>query len=461
MKYGRKQKNSEKIVLAAAVVLFVLLCVLTAATLSVVMSSSSVQSTVPFDLGRITADKTAEYADVSDLLLPSFIGITADGARQGVSSSVNTVAELYRMITPTLAAVMADEYCTKADEALWNDLAREENSVYIRYHSELNDYVVSVFADSGNTARNSLNAYIYELFLLPYSESTNAVRAAVRSQSGEVYVYEQSSPEEIITDDDLRRMQRSYRSALTEFEFAGERAFLQSPTEPLFRSEITSRNVIITGGSGALVQNSSKEMEELMRLFSLNPDKLLNRHTESDGSTSYIDRQGILYLRNDVFEYAAVSDGGISLENYIGYTDNIGLMDYVQASMVIFDEMGTINRHLTGGDADITLTSVESGGGSVTLTYEYTFDNLLITGIEPALVCVFEEGMLKSAKLYTLAVRNLGDRMDSIEEWWFADYTEGRTEAGVVYGNIGLVYRSDFVSDSVSAEWCAESFGGR
>lgn len=458
MKNKTVQKNTDKIVLTAAAVLFVLLCVLTAATISVITNSSSVKSSVPFDLDRITADKTAEYADVSDTLIPSFIGITADGVRQGVSASTNTVAELYRTITPTLAAVMADEYAKSGDDLLWNSMAEAENSVYVRYHSELPDYVISVFADHENTARNSLNSYVFELILLPYSEDSDTVTVAVRSLDGSVCVYEQPSPEEIITAEDLRRVQRSYRSSLKTFDFAGECAAVSSPTEPVFLESVPTRNIIVTGYSASLVQNSEDEIESVMRLFSLNPDKLLNQHAEEDGSTSYIDTKGILYLRNSSFEYTAAAEGGIPIENYIGYTESVGLMDYIQTAMTIFDEITAISRHYTGGDAYITLTSVENSGGQVTLTYEYTFDNLKITDIEPAFTVVFEDGILKTAKLYTIAVRNLGGRTQSIEEWWFVDHIgDYMTAQTPPYRNVGLVYRRDFVSNSVEAQWCAES----
>lgn len=458
MKKRATQRRSDRIVLAAAAVLFVLLCVLTASMISVITNSSSVKSSVPFDLDRITADKNVEYADVSDTLLPSFIGITADGVRRGVSASTNTVAELYKTITPTLAAVLADEYAKSGDDRLWNSMAEAENSVYVRYHSELADYVISVFAEHENNKRNSLNSYVYELILLPYSEASDTVTVAVRSLSGSVCVYEQPSPEEIITAEDLRRVQRAYRSGLKEFVFAGDRASAASPTEPIFLESISTRNILITGYSGSLVHNSGEEIETIMRLFSLNPDKLLNQHKEEDGSTSYIDTKGILYLRNSSFEYASTADGGIPIENYIGYTEQADLMDYIQTAMTIFDEITAVSRHYTGGDADITLASVESRSGEVRLTYIYTFDNLKIADIEPAFTAVFEDGMLRSAKLYTLAVRNLGDRTQSFAEWWFADHLESYMTAETPpYRNIGLVYRSDFVSDAVKAEWCAES----
>lgn len=456
MNHSRTQKNTERIGLVVAAVLFVLLCVLTAATISVITNSSSVKSTVPFDLDRITAEKTTEYADVSHTLLPSFIGITADGTRRGVSASANTVAELYRMITPTLAALLTDENVSAGDDMQWSQMAESENSVYVRYHNELPDYVISIFADSGNAERNSLNSYVYELILLPYSDADDTVTAAVRSAEGKVFVYEQSSPEEIITVEDLRKVLRSYRTGLYGFKFADSTA-VSSPTEPVYTESAATRNILTTGYSGSLVQNSEEDIEAVMRLFSLNPDKLLNTHTEEDGSTSYIDTKGVLYLWSSFFEYTATADGGIPIENYIGYTDSLGLMDYVRAAMTLFDSITEISRYYTGGDADITLTSVENYGGQVKLVFEYTFDNLKIVDIEPAFTVVFEGGMLKSARLYTLAVRNLGDRTYSIEEWWFVGHVEDYMTAQTPpYRNVGLVYRCDFISESVVAEWRAE-----
>lgn len=456
MKNTTGQKNN-KITLIAVVLLFVLLCVLTVATINVFLNSSSVKDTVPFDLDRITVDKTAEYIDVSSALVPSFIGITSDGTGYGVSVSANTVAELYKTVTPVLADVLVDEYASVGDNALWNSLADVNDSVYVRYHNDIPDYVISVFADASNYSENSFNSYVSEMLLMPYSEAFDTITVATRSSDGSVTVFEKNSPEEIITVDDLRKILRSYRSNLTEFEFVGDNSVVESVTEPIFIDSIVTRNIITTGNSGMLIQNGTEDFYTLLRLFSINPDKLLNQHTEDDGSMSCIDTKGVLYLSESSFEYTAAVDGGIHVEEFIGYIDNIGFMDYVQAALKIFTEIRSINRNCAGGDADISLSSVEALDGKVSLTFDYVFDNLKITDIEHAFSVTFENEVLTEAKLFNLAVKNFGDRNELSKEWWFMEFVKRKMSPGdKPYRCIEPVYRADYVSDSIKAEWRAE-----
>jgi len=52
--------------------------------------------------------------------------------------------------------------------------------------------------------------------------------------------------------------------------------------------------------------------------------------------------------------------------------------------------------------------------------------------------------------LHTVAVRVLAERSESYSEWWFA------SKVGRFSTDVRLVYRSDYVSESVAAEWAAE-----
>lgn len=439
-----------------AALLFLLLIVLTVATITVIQHSSSMRHSVPFNLDRITAQQSAGDDDISDLLLPAFIGITTDGTRRGISASPNIAAELYRTVLPILAETLSGSNVSNGDSRLWSSLPDKTCSVYIRYHHELPDYLLHTLA-GGETSRSN-TSYVYEMFLLPYAETDDSISVVTRSMNGSISVYTKKSPDEIVTADDLRRLHRSYRSNLTEFDFAGENPLFASVTEPIFKDSVTTRNIIITSQTASLVQNSQAETDALLRLFGLNPDKLLNRHIESDGTGSYIDRKGIMYLRNSSFEYSAVQDGGVPVSTYIGTTGNLRLADYLRASVKIYEQIRAVNRHFTGGDADLTLASVTSSDNVITVTYEYTFDNIRITGIEPALTVTFANGKLTSAKLYTIAIRNLGDRTESIAEWWFADYLSRKTNDDSVLRDISLVYRSDFISESVRAEWSGAGY---
>lgn len=431
--------------------LFVLLAVLTYTTITLLRYSSSGMNTVPFDLEQITAQQNADEIEISDLILPAFIGITSDNTRRGTSVSVNTAADLYDAVMPVLAECFTDACASEGSDEHWKNAAAEPSSVYIRYHSSLPDYLIHTVSGGSVSADNS--AYVYEMFLLPYSESTDTITIAARSKDGVVTVFTKHAPTEILTAEDLRRFLRSYRSMLTAFSFPGSDAD-DFRTEPVFQTSVSTRNVIITSRTALLLQNSAEDTQSLLRLFSLNPDKLLSSHISANGTGSYVDQKGILYIRSSSFGYQAAQDGGIPFDSFAASDDSASLASYLRASLLLFESIRSLNIHFAGGDADIMLTSVETADNRISITFDYTFDNIRIADIQPAFAVTFENGMLVSAELYTLSVRNLGTRTDSVDEWWIEkQYTDLHKTAPL---DITLVYPADFISESVCAQWRGE-----
>lgn len=447
-------KNSVLTPVLAAV-FFALLIGLTWGLISTLSRSSRTAGQVPFDLERITAQRDSDPADVTQYLLPEFIGVTAGGERLGISAHANTMNALFSLLYPVLSECVSPRTAEAGTQTEWLALADEADSVYLRFHTELPDLLIGLFADlytGRESNRTAAAADVYEMFVLPYREE-NDLRLAARSAEGEVVFYRLSAPEAVLNAEDLKQFVRSYRSAMTPFTFAGEDYAASSETEPVFLEPVTSRNMLITGGTALMIRNSRSEAEQLLRLFDVNPDKLLTSHTEPDGTGSYIDAQGVVYVRQSAFEYAATGDG-VPVENWIGYTepDSVSLTAYIRAALAIVAQIRGIGRNYTGGDAGMFLSELSSENGRVTVTLRYAFDNVRIAGLEPAFTAVFENGRLTEANLYTAAVRGLGDRRESMNEWWFFDYAE---RTGVIPRNVGLVYRSDFTADSISAEWSA------
>jgi len=350
----KSKKTGGRIGIILTAVLALILALLAAATIIMMLSDMSGQSGVPFDLDKITATKNDDSTAGAMLLIPSMIGITSEPARYASSTSAATTSEIYRTVLPVVAEVLGTPGTPDESENLWESFMSRDSSVYIRYHHEFADCFIS--SVSGNSGASSSAAQVYELFLLPYSESSDSVTAAVRSLSGEVCVYTKRSPENIITEDELDKLLDSYRSALAAFEFSAS-------GEPVFTQTISSRNILMSNRSSLLLQTDSDEFDELLRLFRLNPDKLLNKHTSEDGTGSFIDAKGIFYIFESSFAYQAVAEGGVKLENYTDYQSPPSFSDYVSAAYDIYSRIGSLNRHFTGGDADIILASAESENG--------------------------------------------------------------------------------------------------
>ena len=452
-----KKQSSKNGILAPTVtaVLFAVLIGLTGGLISALNRTSSGMEQVPFNLERITAVRETNPEEAGLCLLPEFIGITVNGERLGLSAHANTMNELFRLLAPVLSEELDPGRAEEGSEEVWLALAKAENTAYLRFHTELPDLLIGLFADlyaerAGERYVSAAN--VYEMFVLPYGER-NDLRLAVRSADGRIVLYRSEAPAAVLRAEDLGQFVRSYRSALVPFAFAGEEYAAASRTEPVFLEPVNTRTMLITGGTALLIRNSRSEVNRLLRTFGVNPDKLLTTHDEPDGTGSYIDAQGVVYLRESAFEYAA-TDGGVPVENWIGYRKpgSVRLAEYIQTALSIVSELRGISKNYAGGDAGMFVSALSSENGRVTVTMQYSFDNVRISGLEPAFTAVFENECLVEASLNTVAVRGLSDRRDAMNEWWFFDYVE---RLGVIPRNVGLVYRSDFTADSVSAEWAA------
>ncbi len=462
MKQKQPKPAGGRIARIAVPVLFAALCALTVLTVYTIRWGwGNAGSTGDFDLARLANETRREDAEVSGYLLPEFIGLTVSGKQLGVSASYYLISELYELLTPTIgqALTAAVPLAQELDDEIWNSYTSAETSVYVRYHSELTDGVVALFA--GRIQNLRFRDGIREIFILPSKEETVV---AIRSAAGEVIQYVLPAYMTSVSANEISRFVRSYGGGMTPFLFNEETYSTLAWTEPIYSEAIQTRNLIMTDGTAGLVQNSSEEREALLRLFGFNPDKLLNVHIEADGASSYYDTEGILYLRRSSFEYRRSSaDNGLEVNDILGGSP-VGkgsagtaetFKNYVQAAVLLYENLEKINRNYTGGDAEILLRSMSSENGEVTLEFQYVYDNIPVADKRAAYRITFSGGRVLHAELHTIAVRALAERSESYREWWFAS----RLPENRFSDNVRLVYRSDYLSESVSAEWAAEELG--
>lgn len=440
----------------AAIVLFVALIVLTLSLIVAFSKSSLATDNVPFDLDMLTSSKKSEISEIDGYMLPEFIGLSMDGEKYGISSSENIVSELYSMISPAISEMICEQNFRKANADAWATYADSEELVYVRYHNEMPDNIVGLFADAAvyeknsdySKDRNHVLTYVYEMILLP-TNSNGITKIATRSADGNVAIYE--SREAKI---DYKRMfdtATSYKTNLARFVFSGDTYTAALDTEPVFLDSISTKDIMLSSDTGFFVFHNNEYKDALLKMFSVNPDKLLSEHEDANGNISYTDVHGVLYLRTRGFEYFGATDGGVYISEYVGYTNEYGLEEYIRASVELISELRATNKFFIGNDAEPTLYSVEAKDGRVRLTFEYALDNIRIMTPEPAFVAEFEGGKLKYANIYSIAAKALITRSNSYSESWFIK----TLDEGIVPKNVGLVYESDFRSNSVSAKWAA------
>ena len=451
-------------------VLFVVLIGLTAALIMVFRATSS--EVDAFDLNRVTSDKEQAEIDITGYFLPEFAGITSGGVRLGICSSAGIVREVFRLAAPAVSEILTEEFLEgELSDEEWLLLAAEKDSLYFRFHQQIPLTVLSLFSGlySGREETCGTDGYVYEMLVLPYSESgrrrNGVIRAAFRDSEGKSLLFSKTQPDYVLTAEDLEQTADSYHSSLYAFRFDSNSC--SSPTEPVFLSSVSFRNIIINGDTATMLHDSESETEILLRSFGLNPDKLLSTHKETNGACSFIDTRGILYIRSSEIEYRSTSDGGLRVSDLTSRewdTEAHTVQSCIAASVGIWNRIRAIGRLYTGDEADPILSSVSSDGHTVTVRFLYTVDNLRIASDQPAMETVFENGILRSAKIHTIAVMTLGTRGVSLSEGWFLG-TLNRT----IPRNVTLVYRNryapvdsaDYTSDAVGAEWAAVSAVGK
>lgn len=433
--------------------LLVALCLLTVSTIQTI-NRSNLASSGEFDLDGLTNEAGRDVANAADYLLPEFIGVTVNGVRSGVSTSSNIVADLYDILAPTVNIALTS--VIPLPDTAWEEYTSEKNSVYIKYHSELPDGIIALFSvTSEEDEKNvSFGGNVREIFYIPSASSESVL--ATRSDSGKVKKYVIPRSKSTVGTDELERFVRLYEGVMSPYIFNEDNISNLSWSEPVFTESIQTRQLIMTDGTCDLIQNSTVEKKAVLRLFGLNPDKLLSVHEGTNESTSYSDAHGILYLRDSSFVYVPSSaDNARSVSEVLGassVSDSAGeiLWDYIQTALLLYEEVAEIDRNYAGGEAQLLLKSAESENGEVTLRFFYAVGNIPLSDERDAYRITFSGGKILRVELHTIAVRVLIERDESYTEWWFASKLQQYST------DVRLVYRSDYISEAVSAEWVAE-----
>ncbi len=440
---NKKSSFTESTASLVVAVLFVLLLALTVVMILMIGRSTTVTDRDVFDLERITSEQQTVEVDAARHLLPEFIGITLDGNRSGVSNSVNILTELYSLVSPVLASLLREENIIP-ETATWNGMMEEENTVYLRYHTPLPDVVVTALgaADEGASVK-SVGTFVYELFLVPYAADNDTVRAMVRDGDGNVTAYAADIGAKTLTVQELQRFIRSYGRNLFSFLFSDN-------GEPVFTAPLTVRAITMTDELAEKIPDREEHLRALMNSVGFNPDKVLSTYTEMDGTRGFVDSRGVLYVRRNTWEYQSTADVAISVSDLVGDPGFYGMGTYLRAGAALIASVRAIDRSYMGDDAEILLTGVTAKNGAVILTYHYFFDNTPFADTEPAVVAVFENGYLKEVTMSMMAVNNLGSRLETYTEQWFARYMNTMEQQAE---NIHLVYRTNFEAEAILPEW--------
>lgn len=452
--------KQEKLLILTAVVVFVLLLIAMAGT--VVLNSSAsgtLYSEPPFALSSLISGTERDTGEVAwgEYVLPSFIGLTPGEDGLGISIGDNVVRELYAMLSPCLAAGLSEEP-EPLTEADWHAYAKSSRAVYVRYPSALPVSVLQQVArwslsETGlsqtDTAGESDVLPVRELVvLLPDGENSDW-QLILRDSEGGVWRYRcplrEDYPDEYPT---LSQVQNFVTGLSTNFYRYRLITQPDGTYEPVFLERMRVRNVLLTPGTAVMMQENRKDdLQALLVYLDFNPDKL-SAHEEEDGTQVIVETHGVLQLQSDRITYTASNDGGISLQQFIGYKESYDrLSDSLRAAGTIIEAIRDIHPYYLGGDADLILTEVSRTEGRLRMVFRYAFDNLILDGCAPAVVIEVENDRVVLVDLYAIALRSMGDFDSSYLEYGVADWEKDS------YYDVILTYPADFSTGSVFPVW--------
>ncbi|MBQ8401467.1 MAG: hypothetical protein IJX14_06010, partial [Clostridia bacterium] len=346
-----RMSRTEKLLIIGVVLAFALLLVLM--VFSVMLNSAAsgtLYSDPPFAISSLISDVERDAAEVSvgDYVLPAFIGVSTSPEGLGISIGENVVRELYTMVAPCLAAGLSAE--PEADTAVnWAMLARNSRAVYIRYHSALPAAVLQGtaaalcgMAEDGNDVTS-----VRELFLLLPDEQYGDCQVIVRDTSGNIWRYLCGKQGEYPT---LAQAEEFVEGCASSFYRCRLVVRENGSVEPVFLERMRVRNVLMTPGTAVMMQeNRVDDLKKLLQQYDFNPDKL-NTHEEADGTQVVVESHGVFRTQNDRLTYTAGVDGGISLQEFIGYKERYTMSDSLQTACTIIEELRAIHPYYLGGD---------------------------------------------------------------------------------------------------------------
>ncbi len=420
---------------------------LTAAVIALLALNAAFDGRATFNMDRFAQWETEAERTEGEHLLPSFIGIRVKGEQRGISAGYNTVYDLYTLTSPVLKDVLAQPF-RKVSADQFDAAVQSDVFVYMKYHSPIPQQ--AIYACAGGTEESyDASLSVYEMVILP----DRGFRVLVRSVNREVYLFE-GTYKSYFTVETLNTLLQSYRRNMADFVFLDKESGAEG--EPVFTERIRTKNMLVTEKTAALIQNRESHIAAILRLMNFNPDKLY-AHEESDFGFVYVENHGVLRLLDESVEYTAAStDGGIPIDLFAPRYGRNGFTfgDYMKTASAIVAQVRALSGHYAGGDADMLLESARTEeDGSTVLRFIYTFDNLRLSECEPALVIRFSGGRVTELRLFSVSARNLGVQENSFLEQWYCNLAEANCPKGWRIADVCPVYRTDFYSNSISAEW--------
>ncbi|MBQ2732935.1 MAG: hypothetical protein IJF74_02145 [Clostridia bacterium] len=397
-----------------------LLIALVAALFAVtVLNALSSPALFSSDDGEKGASNTEQSA-ANGFLLPEFIGAkgTLTGS-VGLLSSKVSVAEVYSFLSPLISAAFTGGTGESIPPTLWEELIGEENTVYLRYHSELRAALISSHIN-GSYLFKGENPNVFEMLLVlrDSGENRTAYTLYTRSREGKLCrftsggeTYLQNGIPVYFDAETFSRF--SDLSGNSEFDYLIFQSISGIPEKSLM---LPSQHILATPPAPSGLRFDSTEGElssELLALLGFTPAGL-GIYTDDTGATVYINTLGTLRRTADRLTFEAAFEGGIPLSVTENDTSAYSVLEGAYSAEALISELNFLQPELFGGDAYPMLTETHANGTALTLKYGYFFDNIMILSDDGNMLDItvtVENGKLTYADISLLNANDISYRI--------------------------------------------------
>ena len=449
MKREKIHEIFKSVLLFALLVALVCLCV-------VYITSFSGSNTYAFtkqDMERISqVFLRTEYLSHWDVSFasPAFIGFSSkkDGENIGFYTLGGENAEVYKTVFPFFEKLFGKNgYVESMDategEAKFLSLLQGDY-IYLSYACDLPISVIVSMANANAVYEGAFDAYIREILIVPnehLGKTSLSEGGLEQTDLYSFYAIARDSAENyyLCSSDFIFGMEESvffhtnYYSSYTKaenrlpYEFACVWEAEEFFTENKFLKKVKDTSVIPLTEMNCpsffsdAYTHSEKELNALLEIFSLNPEKA-SSYQHENGNIFYFDKGKHLCFQPDgVMIYNLYGTEPLPMENifYQSLTkEDYGTPDYLVASFLLLDSLADVHLNM---ECDFYLSGIYYDGEMLKLCFGYSVFGLPVyfEGQTDMIEFVFSSGALQSAK-YCFRVIEKSTETDSAQDFIWA-----------------------------------------
>jgi hypothetical protein len=342
----------------------------------------------------------------SNLLIPTFIGISSNGEKLATPYQQNVRKALWTQVEGTVGALFSGNeksisFSIDAEKETYISKLLNRDFIYFDLYEELPSAVFfPLVAKNYENKSNDHVSYVSSLFMLA-DNNGNLYGVAFDSKGNITELYPKGNT--VFNKEQL--LAYTNKAELIPFDFE-----LVDEIPVAVFSKSFEMNQAVISNIPAELSADSDYVKNILHSFSFNPNNT-NFYTMPDGSVSYVENSGEIKIAKDGNIYFTAVDKGIPLSEFLGYypdlndTGAYSFTDIIYAVKLLINSFDTT---LFGGDAFPGITSVAYNDKTKILEITLRY---FVGGIElnyednSEMVLDFIENNLVSAHLKTLSCK--------------------------------------------------------